>query len=81
VLAVAYGEGHPMASLGEGSFAVLVERGPELGDAIAALRDELTSHADRLGVDSLVRQPPRVWLEALPETHAGALELLAHIGR
>ena len=81
VLALAYGEGHPMASLGEGSFAVLVERSPELGDVIAALRDDLTSHADRLGVDSLVRQPPRVWLEALPETHAGALELLAHIGR
>lgn len=81
MLAVTYGDGHPMASLGEGAFAVLVERGPDLGTDIATLRAELGSHADRLGVQSLVRQPPRVWLEALPETHAGALELLAHIGR
>jgi hypothetical protein len=81
VLVVTYGKGHPMASLGEGAFAVLVERGPELGKDIAALRQELVSHADRLGVESLVRQPPRVWLEALPETHAGALDLLAHVGR
>ncbi|MGV8968484.1 MAG: hypothetical protein ACOH2F_19645 [Cellulomonas sp.] len=81
VLAMNYGEGHPMASLGEGSFAVLVERGPDLGSQIAHLRAELASHAGRLSVESLVRQPPRVWLEALPETHAGALELLAHVGR
>jgi hypothetical protein len=81
VLALAYGEGHPMASLGEGTFAVLVERNADLGAKIAQVRAELASHADRLSVESLVRQPPRVWLEALPETHAGALELLAHVGR
>ena len=77
----AYGKGHPMASLGEGTFAVLVGRKPDLGPQIARVRAELASQADRLSVASLVRQPPRVWLEPLPETHAGALELLAHVGR
>ncbi|RYV49446.1 hypothetical protein [Pengzhenrongella frigida] len=81
VLALTYGEGHPMASLGDGTFAILVERNASLGTDIARLRDELVAHADRLAVTSLVRQPPRIWLEALPETHAGALDLLAHVAR
>lgn len=81
VLRLAYGEGHPMASLGDGVFAVLVERGPDLGAGVSRLRHELTSHAHRLRVQSLVRQPPRVWLEPLPETHTDVLALLSHLGR
>ena len=80
-LVLAYGQGHPMASLGDGVFAVLVERDPNLGGDVSRLQDQLASHAHRLGVESLVRQPPRVWLEPLPETHIGALELLSHLGR
>jgi len=76
-----YGAGHPMASLGDGVFAVLVERKPSLGEDVSVLRDHLAAHAERLRVDSLVRLPPHIWLEPLPETHAGALELLSHVGR
>ncbi|HEY8717755.1 hypothetical protein [Pengzhenrongella sp.] len=76
-----YGDGHPMASLGDGVFVVLVDRYPDLGDAILALREEISAHAARLGVECLVRQPPRVWLEQLPASHSGVLELLSHIGR
>lgn len=80
-LGFAYGDGHPMASLGDGVFAVLVERDPRIGVDVTMLRDHIAQHADELRVESLMRQPPRVWLESLPETHAGALELLAHVGR
>lgn len=80
-LGITYGDGHPMASLGDGAFAVLVERDQDLGAGVSRLQDQLASHARQLKVESLVRQPPRVWLEPLPETHAGALELLSHVGR
>jgi len=80
-LARTYGDGYPMASLGNGVFAVLVARIPAFGISVSRLRDELASHAHRLSIDSLVRQPPRVWFEPLPETHAGALQLLSHAGR
>jgi len=81
VLGLVYGDGHPIASLGDGMFATLVERGPDLGTGVSRLRQQLASHAELLRVDSLVRQPPRVWLEPLPETHDGALELLGRVGR
>jgi len=80
-LGIAYGDGRPMASLGDGVFAVLVERDPDLGAGVSRLRDQLIARAHRLGIESLVRHPPRVWLEPLPETHAGVLELLSHVGR
>jgi len=80
-LSVTYGSGHPMASLGDGAFAVLVERLPDLRAGVARLQGQLAWHAERLRVDSLVRQPPRVWLEPLPATHPGAVELLSHVRR
>ncbi|QTE29316.1 hypothetical protein [Pengzhenrongella sicca] len=80
-LDVAFGAGHPMASLGEGVFAVLVARDQHVGTDATRLRHHIGTHAEQLQVDSLLRQPPRVWLEPLPETHAAALELLAHVGR
>lgn len=80
-LSVSYGAGHPMASLGDGAFAVLVERGPDLGTSVVGLREQLDWHAHRLRVESLVRQPPRVWLEPLPATHRGAIRLLSHVRR
>jgi hypothetical protein len=72
----AYGEGHPMARLGDGLYAVLVERGERLGVGIASLRDHISERAVALKIGNLVRQPPRVWIETLPETHAYAVELL-----
>lgn len=76
-----YGEGHPMARLGDGLYAVLVERGETLGTGLASLREHLGEHALALKVNSLMRQPPRVWIESLPGTHAYACELVESLQR
>ena len=77
----AYGEGHPVARLCDGLYAVLVERGPMLGEGIAALRDHISDSAMTMRVGNLLRQPPRVWIEALPETHRYAHELIESLQR
>ncbi|WP_144016077.1 hypothetical protein [Demequina sp. NBRC 110052] len=77
----AYGEGHPMARLGDGLYAVLVERGMELGIGIAQLRDHIGAKAVAMRVANLVRQPPRVWIESLPGTHQYAQDLLESLQR
>jgi len=80
-LTVIYGEGHPMAALGRGVFAVLVERSADLGAEALGLRDRLVDHARSHGAQDLIRQPPRVWVEALPATRLAAVELLEHLSR
>lgn len=80
-LVMAFGEGHPMAALGGGVFAVLVERGADLGATAMQLRTTLAEHARSMGVQDLVREPPRVWLEPLPDTQLQAVELLDHLHR
>ncbi|MDE0572291.1 hypothetical protein ON058_02560 [Demequina sp. B12] len=77
----AYGQGHPMARLGEGLYAVLVTRDDSLGSGIAALRDHVSERAVAMRVDNLMRQPPRVWIESLPGTHAYATELVESLQR
>lgn len=80
-LTVVFGEGHPMAALGGGTFGILVERTADLGTEALALRGRLLEHARSHGAQDLIRQPPRVWVEALPATHLQAVELLEHLGR
>lgn len=77
----AYGEGHPMARLGDGLYAVLVERGVSMGVGIANLRDNISDRAIAMRVGNLMRQPPRVWIESLPGSHAYATELLDSLQR
>lgn len=77
----AYGEGHPMARMGDGLYAVLVERGESLGSGIALLRDHISDRALAMRVGNLMRQPPRVWIESLPGTHMYATELLDSLQR
>ncbi|MFW7414694.1 hypothetical protein [Demequina sp. SO4-18] len=77
----AYGEGHPMARLSDGLYAVLVERDETLGDGLASLRVHLGERAIDMNVDSLMRQPPRVWVESLPGTHAYACALMESLQR
>ncbi|WNM24244.1 hypothetical protein RN607_12825 [Demequina capsici] len=77
----AYGAGHPMARMGDGLYAVLVERGAGLGIGIAELRDHIGAKAVAMRVANLVRQPPRVWIESLPGTHRYAQELLESLQR
>jgi hypothetical protein len=80
-LSLVFGEGHPMAALGGGVFVILVERDADLGLEARELRLRLADHARSHGVQDLVRQPPRVWLERLPETRLQARELLEHLAR
>lgn len=77
----AYGDGHPVARLCDGLYAVLVERGPLLGEGVAALREHISDRAITMRVGNLMRQPPRVWIESLPETHRYAHELIESLQR
>jgi hypothetical protein len=80
-LTAALGPGHPMAALGGGAFAVLVARDHDLGETVRRMRDQVNDHAEALQITDLVRTPPRIWIEPLPETHEGAVELLQHLRR
>lgn len=77
----AYGAGHPMARLSDGLYAVLVERDANLGAGIAQLRDHISDRAVEMRVGNLMRQPPRVWIESLPDSHAYVSELLESVYR
>lgn len=80
-LGTALPPGHPMAALGGGAFAVLVARDWDLGETVRRMRDQVNEHAARLEIADLLRQPPRIWIEPLPETHEGAVKLLDHLRR
>jgi hypothetical protein len=77
----AYGEGHPMARLGDGLYAVLVDRGAALGTGIALLRDHIGEKALAMRVGNLMRQPPHVWIESLPDSLHYAHELIDSLQR
>ncbi|WP_062381712.1 hypothetical protein [Demequina pelophila] len=80
-LRASYGAGHPMSRIGDGLFAVLVRRGPALGAGLAAVRDQIARNADRMRVGALLRQPPRIWVEPLPDRHDYAVALLDSLRR
>lgn len=80
-LTEALGAGHPMAALGGGGFAVLVPRDPDLGETVRRMRDRVNETAVTLQIADLLRQPPRIWIEPLPETHERAADLLNHLRR
>ena len=76
-----YGQGHPMARLSDGVYAVLVDRQPSLGEGLANLRDHIAERSVEMRVGNLMRQPPRVWVESLPDSHAYVQELLESVYR
>ena len=80
-LSSAMAPGHPMAALGGGAFAVLVARDWDLGEAVRRMRLQVNEQAANLQITDLLRQPPRIWIEPLPETHARAVELLNQLRR
>lgn len=80
-LTAAMAPGHPMAALGGGAFAVLIDRDWELGETVRRMRTQVNEHAAALQISDLLRQPPRIWIEPLPETHARAVDLLNHLRR
>jgi hypothetical protein len=76
-----YGEGYPMARLSDGVYAVLVGRDQALGTGLASLRDHIAERSVEMRVGNLMRQPPRVWVESLPDTQAYVQELLESVYR
>ena len=80
-LADAFGEGHPMAAIGGGTFVALVERDDDLLATLDDLRILIKQDAGDLGVSTILRQPPRIWLESLPGTAAEAAALLDRLRR
>ncbi len=77
----AYGKGHPMARLGDGVYAVLVERGAAMGAGVAALVNHVSHRATQMRVGNLMRQPPRVWVEPLPDSHDYVRDVLESVQR
>ncbi|WP_229242848.1 hypothetical protein [Cellulosimicrobium marinum] len=76
-----FGEGHPMASLGNGVFVVLSERDGDDDGIRAELRHRIERTGLALGVSAILRRPPRLWTEPLPPTHPHAVELLHSLQR
>ncbi|MHB1489583.1 MAG: hypothetical protein ACYCTH_03705 [Cellulomonas sp.] len=74
----AYGDGRPMASLGAGLFAVVVERDDNLGAHTALLRERVRDQAAMFDIEELMRNPARIWIEGLPSTHEAATMILMH---
>src|SRR5690606_8522369 len=73
---VAFGVGHPSASLGGGAFGVLHPAGPAVADAVARLSRQIDVHGEELGVADVLRTPPRLWIEPMPAEHHEAVALL-----
>jgi hypothetical protein len=76
-----FGPGHPMASLSDGVFAVLCERSPDVARLSQSVRRIIERNAQILGVADTMRRPVRVWMERLPASHGGAVDLLQHLRR
>jgi hypothetical protein len=80
-LTYTFGEGHPMASMGNGLFVVLGERDADDDVLRTVLRHNIERTGLALGVTAILRRPPRVWLEPLPRTHSAAVQLLDALQR
>ncbi len=80
-LATAFGDGHPMATLGGGMFVALVRPGDDLEAQLDRLRGDLTARRADVEVRVAMRQPVRAWTEHLPDTHGGAVRLLGRLVR
>jgi len=77
----AFGSGHPMATLGGGVFVVLTRTDDDVRVRVADLRADIARRCEDVDVRVSVRQPVRVWVEPLPETHAEAVQRLSHLAR
>ncbi|MCK9795384.1 hypothetical protein M1843_16680 [Isoptericola sp. 4D.3] len=76
-----FGEGHPMAALTDGVFAVLARRDTGVPDLAMATRRVVERNAALMGLADTLRRPTRVWVERLPTAHGAAVELLAQLAR
>lgn len=76
-----FGQSHPMASVGGGTFVILVERDEELLATLDDLRILIKQDACELGVSTILRRPPRIRVETLPATVTEARALIDQLGR
>jgi hypothetical protein len=76
VLVATFGEGSPLAVVRPGVYVALCERDERLGDRLAQLRVAVQRGAERRGASAVLRRPPRVWVETLPDTPDGLGEIL-----
>jgi len=76
-----FGEGHPMAALTDGVFAVLAPRDTGVPDLAKSTRSVVERNAALMGLGESLRRPTRVWVERLPTSHAAAAELLTQLAR
>ncbi|MGW8564989.1 hypothetical protein [Isoptericola sp. NPDC055881] len=76
-----FGEGHPMAALTDGVFAVLTRRDARVSDLAKTTRRVVERNAALMGIGDTMRRPTRVWVERLPTSHAAAAELLTQLTR
>ena len=76
-----FGSGHPMATLGGGVFVVLTRTDDDVDARVADLRADIARRCEDVDVRVSVRQPVRVWVEPLPETHAEAVQRLSCVSR
>ena len=76
-----FGEGHPMAVLTDGLYAVLCTREQGTPQLAQTLRRVVEKNAEILGLAGAMRRPTRVWIEKLPPSYVDAVELLGQLGR
>lgn len=76
-----FGDGHPMAVLTDGLYAVLCPRSQGTPQLAQTLRRVVEKNAEILGLAGAMRRPTRVWVEQLPPSHSDAVELLGQLGR
>lgn len=73
-----FGDGHPVANLSNGLFTVLLPRDERLGDRIAHVRRAFDI---AVGAPDVLRTPPRLWVESLPESVADLSLMLTEVRR
>ncbi|MCL1871424.1 MAG: hypothetical protein FWF90_13565 [Promicromonosporaceae bacterium] len=76
-----FGEGHPMAVITDGLYAILCERTDDTAQLAATLRRVIERNGEILGLATAIRRPTRVWVETLPAAYPEAAELVAQLGR
>ncbi|QAY64161.1 hypothetical protein ET495_14085 [Xylanimonas allomyrinae] len=76
-----FGEGHPMAALTDGLYAVLCPRDRITPHLAQTLRRVIEKNAEILGLAAAMRRPTRVWIERLPTSYSDAVDLVGQLAR
>jgi len=80
-LSLTFGEGHPMASVGNGVFVALLQPDDDQELLVAELRVRIRRAVEALDVADVTRRPPRVQVLPLPGSYLAAVSLLQGLRR